>query len=180
VAALGASDPNLFLLPLALARRLEQPEHRLRDVGIANEDPLHRARVGRGGGPRQRQIGGIGIDHMAAGIRHRQPVIGVIGDPAHHRIVGGAIGETDDAGGKGEQVEQPDHRQQRQQPEDIGLGLGAADGHQRDRHRDDGKGHQQHQNDAAVAPRGLRGGEGLSRRIVVSIGGHASGCSLST
>ncbi len=117
---------------------------------------------------------------MAAGIGHRQPVIGVIGDPAHHRIVGGAIGETDDAGGEGEQVEQPDHRQQRQQPEDIGLRLGPADGHQRDRDRHDRKGHQQHQNDAAVAPRRLVGGEGLRRGIVVGFGDHASGKSLST
>ena len=66
-------------------------------------------------GARQRQIGGVGIDHMAAGIGDREPVIGVIGDAAHDRIVGGAVGEADDAGGKGEQVEQPDHRQQRQQ-----------------------------------------------------------------
>ena len=48
---------------------------------------------------------------MAAGIGHRQPVIGVVGDPADHRIVGGAVGETDDAGGKGEQIEQADHGQ---------------------------------------------------------------------
>ena len=180
LAAVGAGDADLFLLPLAFARRLEQAEHRFRDVGIADEDPLHRAHVLRGRSPRQRQIGGVGIDHVAAGIGHREPVIGMIGDPAHHRIVGGAIGETDDAGGEGEQVEQPDHRQQRQQPEDIGLRLGAADGHQRDRHRDDRDGHQQHQNDAAVAPRRLLGGEGLSRRIVVRFGGHARGCSLST
>ena len=86
----------------------------------------------------------------------------MIGDPAHDRIVGGAIGETDDAGGEGEQVEQPDHRQQRKQPKDIGLRLRAAERHQRDRHRDDAAGHQQHQHDAAAAPRRLVGGHRLA------------------
>ena len=98
---------------------------------------------------------------MAAGIGDRETIIGMVGDPAHHGIVGGAVGEANDAGGEGEQAEQPDHRQQRQQPEDIGLGLGPADGHQRDRHRDDAEGNQQHQNDAAAAPRRLVAGERL-------------------
>ena len=96
----------------------------------------------------------------------------MVGDAAHHGIVGGAVGEADDAGGEGEQVEQADHREQRQQAEDIGLRLGAADGHQRDRHRDDAGGHQQHQHDAAAAPRRLVGGEGLGWRIAVGFGGH--------
>ena len=64
---------------------------------------------------------------MTAGVGDRQAVIGVIGDAAHDRVVGGAIGEANDSGGEGEQVEQPDHRQQRQQPENIGLRLRAAD-----------------------------------------------------
>ena len=106
-------------------------------------------------GARQRQIGRVGIDHMAARVGNGEPVIGVIGDMAHHGVVGGAIGEADDTGGEREQVEQPDHRQQRQQPKNIGLRLRPADGHQRDRGRDDAAGHQQHQNDAAAAPRRL-------------------------
>ena len=69
------------------------------------------------------------------------------------------------AGGKGEQVEQADHREQRQHAEDIGLGLGAADGHQHDRDRDDAGGHQQHQHDAAAPPRRLMGREGLGGRM---------------
>ena len=160
--AVGAGDADLFLLPLAFARRLEQAKHRFRHVGIADEDPLHGAHVLRGRGPGQRQIGRVGIDHMAARVGDREPVIGVIGDAAHDGIVGRAIGEADDAGGEREQVEQPDHGQQRQQPEDIGLRLGAADGHQRDRGRDDPAGHQQHQHDAAAAPRRLVGGHRLS------------------
>ena len=170
--AVLARDPDLLLLPLAFARGFQQAEHRLRDIGVADEDALDRAHVLRGRGPRQRQIGGVGIDHMAAGIGDREPVIGVVGDPAHHRIVGGAVGETDDAGGKGEQIEQADHGQQRQHAEDIGLGLGAADGHQRHRDRDDAGGHQQHQHDAAAPPRRLMGREGLGGRMAVSFGGH--------
>ena len=86
----------------------------------------------------------------------------MIGDAAHDRIVGGAIGETDDAGGESEQVEQPDHRQQRKQPEDIRLRLRAPERHERDRRRDDAAGHQQHQHDAAAAPRRLVDGHRLS------------------
>ena len=98
--------------------------------------------------------------------------MGMVGDPAHHRIVGGAVGEPDDAGGKGEQVEQADHGEQRQHAENIGLGLGAADGHQRHRHRDDAGGHQQHQHDATAAPRRFVGREGLGGRMAVGFGGH--------
>ena len=45
LAAVGPGDADLFLLPLAFARRLEQAEHRLGDIGIADEDPLDRTRV---------------------------------------------------------------------------------------------------------------------------------------
>ena len=154
----GAGDADFFLLALAFARRLEQAKHRLRHVGIADEDPLHGAGLQRGRSPRERQIGRIGIDHMTARVGDRQPVIGVIGDPARHRVVGGTIGEANDSGGEGEQVEQPDRCQQRQQPEDIGLRLRMTDAHQGDRGRDDPAGHQQHQNNAAAAPRRLVGG----------------------
>ena len=50
-------------------------------------------------------------------------------------------------------------------PQRIGnmrLRLRPPDGHQGDRDRDDCAGHQQHQNDAAAAPRRLVGGERLS------------------
>ena len=64
--AVVAGDADFFLLPLAFARRLEQAKHRFGDVGIADEDPLHRAHILRARGARERQIGRIGIDHMAA------------------------------------------------------------------------------------------------------------------
>ena len=49
--AVGAGDADLFLLPLAFARRLEQAKYRLRHIGIADEHPLHRAHVLRGSQP---------------------------------------------------------------------------------------------------------------------------------
>ena len=160
--AILARDADLFLLPLAFARRLEQAEHRLRHIGVADEDPLHGARLLRARRSRERQIGRVGIDHVAAGVGDRQPVIGEVGDPALDGIVGSTIGETDDSRSVGEQAEQPGHRQQRKQAKDIRLRLRAADGHQRDRYRHDAAGHQQHQNDAAAAPRRLMGGHRLA------------------
>src|ERR1700676_282195 len=47
VAAIGAGNPDFLLLPLALTCRLEEPEYRLRYIGIADEDPFHRADVVR-------------------------------------------------------------------------------------------------------------------------------------
>ena len=111
--AIAAGDADFFLLPLAFARRLEQAKHRFRHIGITDEDPLHGARLPRGRSTREREIGGVGIDHVAAGVGDRQPVMGMIGDPPHDRVVGGTIGETNNSGGESEQVEQPDHRQQR-------------------------------------------------------------------
>ena len=133
VGAVGAGKTNLFLLALAFARRLQQPEHRLRHVGIADEDALDRANVLRRRRARQRQIGGIGIDDMAARVGDGDPVISEIGDAADDGVVGRTVGKADDAGGKGKQIEQADHGKQRQQAENIRLGLRAADGGQRDR-----------------------------------------------
>ncbi len=98
--------------------------------------------------------------------------MGVIGDAAHHGVVGGAIGEADDAGSEGEQIEQADHGKQRQHAENIGLGLGPADGHQRHRNRDDPGGHQQHQHDTAAAPRRFVNRKRLGRQMAVGFGGH--------
>ena len=139
--SLGACNPHLLLLPLALAPRLEQAKHCFGDIRITNEDPLNGPHILGTCGARQREIGSIGIDHMAARVGDRQPVKGVVGDMAHDRIVGAAVGKTDDAGGECEQVEQPDHRQQRQDAQYIRLRLRPPDGHQRDRHRNQGDGH---------------------------------------
>ena len=180
VRAVLAGDADLFLLPLALARRLEQAKHGFRDIGIADEHPLHRADILRARRPRQRQIGCVGVDHVTAGIGHRQSVIGLVRDPALDGIVGDAVGEADDARGEGEQVEQPDHGEQRQQAEDIGLRLGPPDGHESDRRRDDPAGHQQHQHDGAAAPRRLVRRPSARMTDRVGFGGHDGGCGLST
>jgi hypothetical protein len=160
MAAFGRGDADFFLLALAFARRLEQAKYRLRHIGIADEDPLHRARLQRGRSPRERQIGRVGIDHVTAGVGDRQPVMGMIGDAARDRIVGGTIGKANNSGGEGEQVDQPDHGQKRKQPEDIRLRLGMTDAHEGDRGGDDSAGHQQQQNNAAAAPRRFMGGHG--------------------
>ena len=123
VRALVAGDADLLLLPLAFARRFQEPKHRFRNVRVADEDPLDGANVLRAHGTGQRQIGFVEIDHVAARVGDREPVEGAVGDAADHGIVGAAVGEADDAGGEREQAEQPDHRQQRQKPQDIGLRL---------------------------------------------------------
>src|SRR5581483_5336750 len=86
--ALMARDPHLLLLPLAFARSLEQAEHRFRDIGIADEDALDRTHVLRAGRAREREISSIGIDDMTALVGDGEPVEGMIGDAAHHGIVG--------------------------------------------------------------------------------------------
>ena len=111
LAAVVAGDPDFLLLTLAFARCLEQAEHGFRNIGIADEYPLHRTHVLRARGARQRQVVCVGIDHMAARVGDGKPVIGVVGDMTHHRVVGGAVGEADDTRGESEQIEQPDHCQ---------------------------------------------------------------------
>jgi hypothetical protein len=111
---------------------------------------------------REREIGGVGIGDVTAGVGDRKAVIGQIRDAADHGIVGGAIGEANDSRSVREQIEQPDHRQQREQAENVGLRLRTADGHERHRDCDDRAGHQQHQHDAAAAPRRLVRGQRLS------------------
>ena len=92
---------------------------------------------------------------MPAGIGDHEAVERVIGDRAHQRIVGGAVGEAEDAGREREQREHPDHRQHGQQRQDIRLGVGAPERHERHGGRDDRARDQQHQQDAAAPPRRL-------------------------
>ena len=95
---------------------------------------------------------------MAGGVGDGDPVIGEIGDAADDRIVDRTVDKADDPGGKSEQIEQADHRKQRQQAQNIRLGLRPADGGQRDRDRNDGARHQKHQQNAAAPPHRLLGG----------------------
>ncbi|MBA7480165.1 hypothetical protein ES707_15612 [subsurface metagenome] len=169
--AIASCNAHLFLLALAFARGLEQAEHGLGDIGIADEDAFDRADVLPAGCAGQRKIRRVGIDHMTARIGDREAIIGKVGDAANDRVVGIAVGETDDPGGKGEQVEQPDHRQHRQHAEDIGLSVDTAERHQGHGNPHQGGSHQQHQNDAAAARR-LMDGNRLGRQFVVRLGGH--------
>ena len=67
--AAHAVDAHFLLQPAALARRLEQTEHRLRHAGIADEHPLDRPHVVGAGGLDQLEIGGIGVDDAAGRCR---------------------------------------------------------------------------------------------------------------
>jgi hypothetical protein len=170
------------LLALALAGGLEQPEHGFGDIWIADEDALDGPRLLHRGGTGQREIGGIGIDHMAVGVGDGDAVEGAVGDGAHDRIFGCAIGEADDAGRESEQHEQADHGQQCQQRQNVGLRLGAAEGHEGDGTADDHRCNQQDKDDAATAAHGLLACLGLRQRdlaIVVGVDAHRTGYSLS-
>ena len=83
-----AGNADFFLLPLAFARCLEQPKHRLRHIRIANEGPLHRTNVVRAGSSRERKIGRIGIGDVAAGVGDRDTVVSKIGNAMDDRVVG--------------------------------------------------------------------------------------------
>ena len=89
--AVMPGDADLLLLPLSFPRGFQQAEHRLRDVGIADKHALHRPHVLRAGRPRDREIGGVGIDHVAVRIGDREPVMGMVGDAAHDGVIGGAV-----------------------------------------------------------------------------------------
>jgi hypothetical protein len=110
---------------------------------------------------------------MAAGVGDRQPVEGMVGDMAHDRIIGAAIGKADDTGGESEQVEQADHRKQRQDAQYIRLRLRPPDGHQANGDGNERNRHQQDQHDAAAAPRRLRHGHRFPGRIVIGCSAHA-------
>ena len=125
------------------------------------------------GGAGQRQIGAVEIDDMAARVGDGEAVEGVVGDAAHHGIVGLAVGEADDAGGKGEQIEQADHRQHAPAAREYRAAPGCGrSSSARPRSRPE------RPRPAAPARSNRRRRSGswrsrrLRRRIVVDIGGH--------
>ena len=102
-------------------------------------------------GADQIQIGGIGIDHAAAGVGHQ----GALGRGIDHRLdqrtAAVPAGRPQDAGGEREHQEHADRRQDGQQCQDVRLRVGAADEHQRHCRADQHDGDQQHETDAAAA-----------------------------
>ena len=128
-------DAHLLLQAAAFARRLEQPEDRLRDAGIADEHPLDRPHVVGVGGLDQPQIGGIGVDDAPGGIGDQDRVGPAVDQALDQRAGRIAARDAQHAGREREQEEHADHRQDGQQEEDVGLGAGAADQHQRRRRR---------------------------------------------
>ena len=108
--------------------------------------------------PRQCEVGRIGINDMAALIGDDDAIKGAVGHFTDDWVVGRPIGKLHDPGGERECHEQPDHGQQREQAEDIGLGLDAAEQHEADRSSDHGERDEKHQRRAAAAA-------GRSRRL---------------
>ena len=149
LAAAQARDAHFLLQAAAFARRLDETVDRLRDLGVAEEDALDRPHVVGADRVRQPQIGGVGVDHPAARIRHHNAVA----RPVDHRLEGRAAaipaGDPQNAGRSREQRKDADHAEDGEQRQHIGLGLIAADKHQPDRGGDQHDGHEQHQPDAA-------------------------------
>ena len=149
--ALVAADPHFLLQPPAFARRPQQAIDRLRDARIADEHPLDRPHLAGRRRADQVEIGRIGVDHAAARIGNENRLLGAI----NHRLderVGDVLGaHAQDAGREREQQEHADHGQQRQEGQDIGLGIaGAADENQGGRRPDQQDRDRQHEADAAA------------------------------
>ena len=122
-----ARDADFFLLALAFARRFQQAEHRLRHIGIADEDALDRANIlrrspRRSAPDRRHWNRRHGRGRRSPRGRHRRWSAMRLID----RIVGRAVGKAHDAGGKGEQRKQADHRQHGQQRRGYRAARGRA------------------------------------------------------
>ena len=154
-------DAHLLLQAAAFARRLEQPEHCLRDAGIADEHPLDRPHVVGAGGLDQPHIGGIGVHDAPGGIGDQDRVGPAVDQALDQRTGRIAAGDRQHAGREREQDEHAEHRQDGQQEKDIGLGAGVADHHQRHAGADQHHGDQDDKADAAAA---LPGAGAVNRR----------------
>ena len=150
LARLVAADPHLLLQPAAFARRLEQAIDRLRHAGVADEHALDRAHVVGIGGVGEIEIGGIGIEHPAARVGHQGAFAGAVDHRLDQRACGLAARHAQDAGGEREHEKHADRGQHRKQHQYVGLGIGAADQHQRHRGADQHDGDQEHEADAAA------------------------------
>ena len=147
----GAGNAHLLLQAAALARGLEQAVDRFRNVGIADEHPLDRPHVVVVGRPDQVEIGGVGVEHAARLVGDHDAVEGIVDHRLEQRIALLPAGKLHDAGGHGEQREYADGAEQRQQRQDVGSGIVAADIDQAGGGGDQRQGDQQHQADRAAA-----------------------------
>src|SRR5262249_34327434 len=84
--ALVRADAHLLLPAPPLAGRPEQPIDRLRNPGIADEDPLDRPHVAGVGGLDQGPVGGIGIEYPPARIGDHDALAGAVEHRLDERI----------------------------------------------------------------------------------------------
>ena len=142
-------QPHFLLQLPAFAGGLGQPIDRLGEIRVADEDALDRPCILGGGSPDQRQIGGIGIEHEAAGIGDHDGVGSTVRGRGRKRIAGILARKTQDPGGAGEQGKHPDHGERRQECQDIGLRVIASDQQKRHCGPDQAQCDEQHHADAA-------------------------------
>ena len=149
--AADAGDPYHFLGARAFAGRLEQPVDRLGGVGVADEHALDRPHVVQVRRLDQVEIGGIGIDHAAVRVGDDDAIEGAVDHRLDQRADGAGRGQPQDAAGEREQREHADGGKHREEGQDIGLGIAAAEHDDGGCGGDQHAGDQQHQHDAAAA-----------------------------
>ena len=148
--ALVGTDAHFLLAATPLARSLEQAIDRFGNAGIADEGPLDRRHVGPGGLD-QREVSAIAIDDAAAGIGDQQALTGVVDDRLEQGARRLSTGNAQDPGGERKQEKSAGHGENRQQRQDVRLGIGAADEQEGCAGTDEDQCDQQHQSDAAGA-----------------------------
>ncbi len=152
--ALHAGDAHFFLQARAFARRLEQAVDRLGSVGIADEHALDRPHVVGVGRVDEIEIGGIGVDDAAGIVGDENAVEGARRSRA---LINGLAGSRPESRrmplANANSANTPMVASTARKPEDVRLGIVAAEQDDGGRRRDQHGRHQQHQNDAAGARR---------------------------
>ena len=146
-----AGHPHFLLQAPPLLGRLAQAIDRLRDVGVADEDPLDRAHLLKPDGIGKHPVGGIGEQRPPGAVGDDDAVMGIVEDALEHRVAGLPGRDPQHTGGEGEHRKHPDHSQQSKKDHHVGSGLVAADHHETRGGDDQEDRNQQDQRDAAAA-----------------------------
>jgi hypothetical protein len=101
-----------FFLSLApLAHGVGQPVDGFGRFPVARQDRLDRLHVGRTGRAGQPPVGVVGIDHAALLVRDQRAFGMGVDEGAGQRVGGGLRHDVDEADHRGDEKEDPDHRQ---------------------------------------------------------------------
>ena len=128
---------------------------RLRHIGRADEDALHRPQVGEGLSTGNTEIGFVGVDQAAAILHHDGAFGRRVDDSLSDVVAPGLSRELERADRQGEQAEHARHGQQREEAEDQRLRLFVRDEGQAYRRAHEKSGENEEQSDP---PRPLRPG----------------------